>query len=113
MNKKNRVNSTCDRYDLIEKKCYSTKFNWPYEYAYYNASIKKVVTNEEGTLAVILISNNFGTKMVLFTEDRGFERSTCCQKELPTLSHGSVFTSIRPIFYELEKDSSSLIIDTF
>jgi hypothetical protein len=91
-----RVNSTCDRYNLVEKKYYSTTFYWPINTDNFHGphgavTLSKVVTNVTETLAVIIIANEVGRKMILFTEDTGFEMFTC--EQLPTLSAGFVFTS--------------------
>ena len=43
--------------------------------------VNKVVTSEDETLAVIIIPHRKKTKMITFTEERGFEMFDC--NELP------------------------------
>ena len=65
---------TCDRYDIIEKKLYSTEYCYPFsDYPIHVCGSHRVVTNKQETLAVIVISNSFGTQLIMFTEEAGFQ----------------------------------------
>jgi hypothetical protein len=69
-----KAHSTCDRYDIIEKKYYSTNYCYPFgKYPIHLCGSQRVVTNKQETLAVIIIRNLSGTQLMVFTEEAGFQ----------------------------------------
>jgi hypothetical protein len=69
-----KARSTCDRYDIIKKKYYTTDYCYSFEeYPLQLCGSHRVVTNKEETLAVILTSNLKSRQLLIFTEKGGFQ----------------------------------------